>query len=100
MGGVLAPNAIRPALSAGFPPVKEEEAVIAFGHVGPISDEAWTYAHHQGLLAVKQKFPKAKYIEVESIPYSADATRSFRQFVGQRANLVFVTSELHDPPLH
>jgi basic membrane protein A len=93
LGGVLAPNLVRPAMAAGFAPVKEEEAVIAFGHVGPISDEAWTYAHHQGLLAVKEKYPKAKYIEVESIPYSADATRTFRQFVAQRANLVFITSE-------
>jgi basic membrane protein A and related proteins len=96
IGGLVAPGLIRPGRAAGFPAVKEEDAVIAFGHVGPISDEAWTFAHHQGLLAVKQKFPKAKYIEVESIPYSADATRSFRQFVAQHADLVFVTSEYGD----
>jgi basic membrane protein A len=48
--------------------VKEQDAVIAFGHVGPISDEGWTSTHHDGLLAVKAAFPKAKYIEVETIP--------------------------------
>ncbi len=79
-----------------FGPVAEDAAVIAFGHVGPISDEGWTYSHHQGLLAVKEKYAKAKYLEVENIPYSADATRTFRQFVAQRANLVMLSSEYGD----
>lgn len=88
---------VRPAFAADmFPPVKEENAVFGFGHVGPISDEGWTFSHHQGVLAVKQAFPKAKYIEVENIPYSADATRIFRQYVAQGANLVILSSEYGD----
>jgi basic membrane lipoprotein Med (substrate-binding protein (PBP1-ABC) superfamily) len=90
------PGLVRPAAAASFGPVKEEDATIAFGHVGPISDEGWTFSHHQGLLAVKKALPKAKYIEVETIPYSADATRTFRQFVAQNSTIVFLSSEYGD----
>lgn len=93
---IAPPGLVRPAAAATFAPVKEENAVIAFGHVGPISDEGWTYTHHLGLEAVKKAYPKAKYIEVETIPYSADATRTFRQFVAQNANIVFLSSEYGD----
>lgn len=93
----VAPGLLRPAHAAGFAaPIKEADAVIGFGHVGPISDEGWTSSHHAGLLAVKQAYPKAKYIEIESIPYSADATRTFRQFVAQKADLVILSSEYGD----
>ncbi len=93
----VAPGLLRPARAAGFTaPIQEADAVIGFGHVGPISDEGWTSSHHAGLLAVKQAYPKAKYIEIESIPYSADATRTFRQFVAQKANLVILSSEYGD----
>jgi basic membrane lipoprotein Med (substrate-binding protein (PBP1-ABC) superfamily) len=95
-GLALPATGIRPARAASFGPVKEEDATIGFGHVGPISDEGWTFSHHQGLLAVKKAFPKAKYIEVESIPYSADATRTFRQYVAQNASIVFLSSEYGD----
>ncbi|MCL2427862.1 MAG: BMP family ABC transporter substrate-binding protein [Alphaproteobacteria bacterium] len=92
-----APGLVVPARGAdAFGPVAEEDAVIAFGHVGPISDEGWTFSHHQGLLSVKQAFPKAKYIEVQNIPYSADATRTFRQFVAQGATMVILSSEFGD----
>jgi basic membrane protein A and related proteins len=97
-GAALGPRGIvAPARAADvFGPVNEVDAVVAFGHVGPISDEGWTYTHHLGLLAVKQAYPKAKYIEVQNIPYSADATRTFRQFVAQRANIVILSSEYGD----
>ena len=69
---------------------------IAFGHVGPITDEGWTWTHHQGRLAVGSAFPSAKFLEVESIPFSAKGTRTVRQFVAQRANLVFLTTDYGD----
>ncbi len=94
-GSLILPAGMAQAASA-FPAVKEANAVIGFGHVGPISDEGWTFSHHQGLVAVKKAFPAAKYIEVESIPYSADATRTFRQYVAQHANIVFLSSEYGD----
>ena len=97
-GVTVAPllGAARAAGAEAFTPIKEEEAIIAFGYNGPVSDEGWSYQHHQGYLAAKQAFPKARFLEVESIPYSADATRTFRQFVAQRAKLVMLASEYGD----
>jgi basic membrane protein A and related proteins len=95
-GGLAVPGLVTPARAADFAPVKEENAVIAFGHVGPISDEGWTSTHHQGFLAAKKAYPKAKFVEVQNIPYSSDASRTFRQFASQRADLVILTSEYDD----
>ena len=93
----LVPGLIRPALAASsFPAVKPEKAVIGFGHVGPISDEGWTYSHHLGLEAVKKAYPQAKYIEVQNIPYSSDAPRTFRQYVAQKCDIVFLSSQYGD----
>lgn len=93
----MVPWKVRQALAATpLPAVKEEDAIIGFGHVGPISDEGWTYSHHQGLEAVKAAFPKAKYLEVENIPFSADCTRIYRQMVSDGANMIFSTSNYGD----
>ncbi|WP_393957817.1 BMP family ABC transporter substrate-binding protein [Methylorubrum sp. POS3] len=94
--GLLLPPSLRGAQAAGFPAVAEKDAVIAFGHVGPVNDEGWTWSHDQGMKAVQAAFPKAKTLFVESIPYSADATRTFRQFATQKANLIFATSQYGD----
>src|SRR5690606_2501899 len=78
--------AILPARAATtFAPVAEEEAVIAFAYVGPVSDEGWTWVHDQGRKAIEEAFPKARTIFVENVPYSADATRTIRQFVAEGA---------------
>jgi basic membrane lipoprotein Med (substrate-binding protein (PBP1-ABC) superfamily) len=88
---------INPAYAASpLAPVAEEDAHIAFGHTGPTSDEGWTWAHDQGMKAVEAAFPKLRTSYVESIPYSADATRIFRQFVADDANMVFATSNYGD----
>ena len=94
---LLMPALPRLALAAGpLPAIKEEDAVIAFGHVGPVTDQGWTYTHDLGMKAVQKAFPKAKTLFVENMPYSADATRIYRQFVQQGANLVFSTSNSGD----
>lgn len=94
---LILPQMGRPAFGATpLAAVKEEEAVIGFGHVGPISDEGWTWSHHQGLEAVKAAFPKAKYLEVENIPFSADCTRIYRQMVSDGANMIISTSNYGD----
>lgn len=84
------------ARAATLPPLKEEDLVIAFGHVGPIADEGWTWSHHQGMKAVEAAFPKARTLFVENIPFSADANRTFRQFVSEGANMVFSSSYYGD----
>ncbi len=76
--------------------VAEKDAVIAFAHIGPISDGGWTTTHHRGVLAARKAFPAAKFLEVESVPVSADATRTFRQFVESGANMVVATTEYGD----
>lgn len=94
---LLPPALLRSARAAApLPAVDEKDAVIAFGHTGPVTDEGWTWSHDQGMKAVQAAFPKLKTLFVESIPYSADATRTFRQFVSEGANMVFATSNYGD----
>jgi basic membrane protein A len=97
-GSLLLPaGLIRPASAAApLPAVDEKDAVIAFGHIGPVTDGGWTWSHDQGMKAVQAAFPKVKTLFVENIPYSADATRTFRQFVSQNACMVFTTSNYGD----
>jgi basic membrane lipoprotein Med (substrate-binding protein (PBP1-ABC) superfamily) len=90
--GLVTPARAQTPLAA----VAEEDAVIAFGHTGPVTDEGWTWSHDQGMKAVQAAFPKLKTLFVESIPYSADATRTFRQFISEGANMVFATSNYGD----
>ena len=96
--GLLVPPRARAAatLPAWRRPLAEEDAVIAFGHTGPITDGGWSMVHDRGVQAVRQAFPKLRTIYVESVPYSADATRIFRQFVAEGAQMVFATSEYGD----
>lgn len=88
---------ISPARAAApLPAVAEENAVIAWGYVGPTADEGWTYAHDLGRQAVAAAFPKAKTLFVENVPYSADASRIFRQFAAEGANMIIANSNYGD----
>lgn len=88
---------ISPARAAApLPAVAEEDAVIAWGYVGPTADEGWTYAHDLGRQAVAAAFPKAKTLFVENVPYSADASRIFRQFAAEGANMIIANSNYGD----
>lgn len=94
--GLAKAGFVRSASAASFAPVAEEDAVIAFGFVGPVSDEGWTWTHDQGRQAVQEAFPKARLIVVENIPYSADASRTFRQFIAEGANMIITNSNYGD----
>jgi basic membrane protein A len=72
------------------------EAKVAWGYVGPVSDETWTWSHDRGRKAVEAAFPGLTTQFVENIPYSADAGRIFRQFVADGANMIFVNSNYSD----
>ncbi len=88
---------ISPARAAApLPAVAEEDAVIAWGYVGPTADEGWTWAHDQGRQAVAAAFPKAKTLFVENVPYSADASRIFRQFAAEGADMIIANSNYGD----
>lgn len=97
--GLMLPKTglIRPAHAAApLPPVAEADALISWAYVGPTADEGWTWAHDQGRQAVEKAFPALKTSFVESMPYSADASRILRQFVADGANMVFVNSNYGD----
>jgi basic membrane lipoprotein Med (substrate-binding protein (PBP1-ABC) superfamily) len=79
-----------------LPAVPEDKAVVAFGFVGPATDEGWTWTHDQARKAVQAAFPKLKTLVVENIPYSADATRTFRQFISEAANMIITNSNYGD----
>ncbi len=70
--------------------------MIAWGYVGPTADEGWTWAHDQGRQAVAAAFPKAKTLFVENVPYSADASRIFRQFAAEGADMIIANSNYGD----
>ena len=90
------PRWIGSAVAAPLPAVKEEDVVISFALTGPVADEGWNAKHDQGVKAIKAAFPKAKTLVVESVPFSADASRTFRQFVQAGSQMVFSTSNYGD----
>ena len=63
---IAPPGLVTSARAAPAPlaPVKEEDALIAFGHTGPVTDEGWTWSHDQGMKAVQAAFPKLKTVMV------------------------------------
>lgn len=95
---LLLPSLARPALaqSALTTPLAAEDLIIGFGHVGPITDEGWTWSHHLGLQAIQKEWPAARFLEVENVPFSSQGSRIVRQFVGQGANMVFLTTDFAD----
>ncbi|MBI1881818.1 MAG: BMP family ABC transporter substrate-binding protein [Chloroflexi bacterium] len=77
-------------------PANGEKMKIAFGHVGPVSDEGWTWSHDQGMKAVQKAFPNVETAFVENIPFSDEASRTFEQFIADGAKMLFITSEFAD----
>jgi basic membrane protein A and related proteins len=93
-GAALLPG--RSRASQTLPPVNPHTMTIAFGHVGPITDQGWSWTHHQGRLAIAAAYPGAKFLEVESIPFSAKGSRTIRQFAAQGSNLVILNTDYGD----
>ena len=75
----------------------EEPVLIAFGHVGPVSDEGWTWSHDQGMKAVEAAFgDRVRTAMVENMPFSEETPRTLEQFVADGAKVIFITSEYAD----
>ncbi len=91
------PAAEEPAVEepAAEEPAEEEDFLVAFGHVGPISDEGWTWSHHVGAMAVERELG-VRTVMVESMPFSEETTRILEQFVADGAKVIFITSEYAD----
>lgn len=70
-----------------------EKVKACFVYVGPIGDGGWTYQHHQGALAVQEKFgDKVELAWQESVPEGADAERVLTQMALGGCNIIFTTS--------
>ncbi|NHO31592.1 BMP family ABC transporter substrate-binding protein [Acetobacter fallax] len=89
---LAAPWATPPLL----PAIREEDALLAIAHVGPVSDGGWSTIHNEAVASVRTAFPRLRTVWVESVPYSADATRIFRQFVAEGANMVLSSADYGD----
>lgn len=86
-----------PEVEATEAEVSEEATLIAFGHVGPVSDEGWTWSHDQGMKAVEEAFgDQVATTYVENMPFSEETPRILEQFVADGAKMIFITSEYAD----
>jgi len=64
-----------------------------FVYVGPIGDGGWTFQHHQGAMAVQEKYGDKVEIQYqESVPEGADAERVLTQMALGGCNIIFTTS--------
>ncbi len=76
------------AMAAGMDKVK-----ACFVYVGPIGDGGWTFQHHQGALAVQEKYgDKVELQWQENVPEGADAERVLTQMAMGGCNIIFTTS--------
>lgn len=74
-----------------------EPVLVAFGHVGPVSDEGWTWSHDQGMKTVEAAFgDRVRTALVENMPFSEETPRTLEQFVADGAGVIFITSEYAD----
>ena len=70
-----------------------EKTKVGFVYVGPVGDGGWTFQHHQGALAVKEKYGDAVNIRwQESVPEGADAERVITQMAISGCDIIFTTS--------
>lgn len=71
----------------------QDKLKACFVYVGPIGDGGWTYQHHQGALAVQEKFgDKVEVQWQESVPEGADAERVLTQMALGGCKIIFTTS--------
>jgi len=70
-----------------------DKVKACFVYVGPIGDGGWTFQHHQGALAVQEKYGDKVEIQYqESVPEGADAERVLTQMALGGCNIIFTTS--------
>ena len=90
---LLASAAMGLMLASGAFAQGMDHVKACFVYVGPIGDGGWTYQHHQGALAVQEKFGDKVEIQYqESVPEGADAERVLTQMALGGCNIIFTTS--------
>lgn len=90
---LLASAAMGLMLASGAFAQGMDKVKACFVYVGPIGDGGWTYQHHQGAMAMKEKFGDKVEIQYqESVPEGADAERVLTQMALGGCNIIFTTS--------
>jgi basic membrane protein A and related proteins len=66
---------------------------VGWAYIGPITDNGWTFTHHQGLEAVEAALgDKVTTTYVENVPISAEAGQTFEQLASEN-DLVIANTE-------
>ena len=90
---LLASAAMGLMLASGAFAQGMEHVKAGFVYVGPIGDGGWTFQHHQGAMALQEKFGDKVEIQYqESVPEGADAERVLTQMALGGCNIIFTTS--------
>jgi simple sugar transport system substrate-binding protein len=89
---ILAAAALAASLTAGAA-LAQEPVKACWIYVGPIGDYGYSYQHHQGLLAVEEKFgDQVETAYLESVPEGPDAERALERLAREGCNIIFATS--------
>jgi simple sugar transport system substrate-binding protein len=71
----------------------QDKVKACWMYVGPIGDFGYSYQHHQGLLAVQEKFgDQVETAYLESVPEGPDAERALERLAREGCNIIFATS--------
>ncbi|MDR0808633.1 MAG: BMP family ABC transporter substrate-binding protein [Gemmobacter sp.] len=90
---LLATGALGLSLAFGGAAMAQDKTKACFVYVGPIGDMGYSFQHHQGALAVQEKFgDKVEVTWQESVPEGADAERVLTQMALGGCNIIFTTS--------
>jgi basic membrane protein A and related proteins len=71
----------------------QDKTKACWMYVGPIGDFGYSYQHHQGLLAVQEKFKdQVETAYLESVPEGPDAERALERLARDGCDIIFATS--------
>ena len=85
--------AVALGVSAAAAQEAQDKVKACWMYVGPIGDFGYSYQHHQGLLAVQEKFgDRVETAYLESVPEGPDAERALERLAREGCNIIFATS--------
>ena len=83
-----------PSAGAEFPPVSKDDIKVGFVYIGDVSDKGYTYAHHQGTLAMQE----ALGLRDDQVLYKANVSEdaaceaAILELIEQGCKIIFTTS--------
>lgn len=82
------------AASAEFAPVAKEDLKVGFIYIGDVSDMGYTYAHHQGTLAMQQELGLTddQILIKKNILEDSSCETAIRELIEQGCQIIFGTS--------